>query len=66
MAKRKPMKKEKKNKKEIRITELQRFYAPLSWYETVVENRLQDGYVFYKDPTNGDYVLVKNQPKKPK
>jgi len=56
-------KKQKKTiKEEIRITELQRLlYAPIGWCETVVENRLRDGYVFYKDPTNGDYVLTKNK-----
>jgi len=56
------MKKEKKTiKEEIRITELQRFHAPIGWWEAVIENRLRDGYIFYKDPTNGDYVLVKNK-----
>jgi len=56
------MKKQKKTiKEEIRITELQRLYAPTGWYKAVVKNRLRDGYIFYKDFTNGDYVLNKNK-----
>jgi len=54
------MPKEKKIiKEEIRITELQRLYDSVGWYEAVIKNRLREGYVFYKDPTNGDYVLTK-------
>jgi hypothetical protein len=62
----KPELNKKSMEKEIRITELDRLYSPDGWYKAVAVNRLRKGWIFYKDITNDDWVLIYDQQTKSK